>query len=484
MRLVILLLLLLSHNSSNALKAQSATEFLHCLQWSPELAERFVHPDDLAISHRLGIEYQESPAKALISWDLTEATKRRLAQSRIGQHIQIERLDEHYDRLTLFPDDSAFSQSWIFKDGRQTSSILYGVRDWLVRESKYFRFYLSDPSRFHDQNIKDLEAFLIETADLLGLSKSQMRRLESEKIIYCFCSDQQEIRDLTGFSARGMYILSHDLIVSTYSSHLHELAHLLINYRLETPHLYTHPMLLEGFAVAIGGRGGKAPRIHHQLGVFLHRSGWLSINELLGANSFAQQNASMSYPGSAPYNRFLIEHLGIESYLDLYLESGGDAEYVSQLQLPRERLPDETSWQAYLDAQPTIGVVVPATDENALADSPTLFQRDPDRDRYRFVLPEMAVIGDGAVAPGYTSFLFEELVPDRSFPGGRYLFQCSPVEIGLYDLYTNTMIGHYAATFAKSPTEVPTSNGQFDFFVDAKLFESEIDESTFTIVAE
>ncbi len=55
-----------------------------------------------------------------------------------------------------------------------------------------------------------------------------------------------------------MYVVSHDIVVSTYSAHFHELAHLLMNFKLKQPHLYTHPFFLEGllwpWAVGAGRR--------------------------------------------------------------------------------------------------------------------------------------------------------------------------------------------------------------------------------------
>lgn len=484
MRISILILTLMSIGSAYALTLDQAGEFLQGLRSNPDSAEKFVHPDDLEIARRLGITYPESQAKALISWGLTEEEKWRLSQTTVGRQIRIDPLEDGYFRLILFPGDSVASRTWIFRDGKQTSSILYKVKDWVLRESKYFRFYLSDPSRFHDQNVTELEAFLVKTAELLGVPDFRMEQLENEKIIYCFCQNQEEIRELTGFSARGMYILSHDLIVSTYSSHTHELAHLLIKYRLGTPHLFTHPMLLEGFAVARGGRGGRAPRIQHQLDVYLHRAGWLKPEDLLEAESFAQLNASISYPGSALYNEFLIESLGIEKYLKLYLETGGDAERVSQLRIPAEDLPAESHWLAFLNSQPTIGAVAPMLGAIPPTSGQVLFEIDPDANRYGFALPEIAVLVDGSEVNGYTSFLFEELVPEGSYTGGRYLFRCSHAEVGLYDLFTNTMIGHYAAAFAENPIEVPEKDGLYSFTIEADMFDPDTDPRRFELARE
>ena len=103
-------------------------------------------------------------------------------------------------------------------------------------------------------------------------------------------------------------MVSHDIIVSTFSAHFHELAHLLINYKLQQPHLYTHPFFLEGFAVAVGGRGGKAPAVQQQLGLAMYRSEFVALEDLRRVEGFYGYNASVSYPAAGLYNRFLLEN--------------------------------------------------------------------------------------------------------------------------------------------------------------------------------
>ena len=273
-----------------------------------------------------------------------------------------------------FPTDSTATRNWVFRDGQQVSSILYQVRNWKGIESPHFRFLVSDTTMFHPANIDALEKFLSGTAAWLGMSQADLDLLAREKIIYCFCSNQDEIRELTGFFARGMFILSHDIIVSTFSAHFHELAHLLINFKLKQPHLYTHPFFLEGFAVAVGGRGGKAPDILHQLGLSNLREGWVTIDELKDARSFYQVNASMSYPASGVYNRFLLEKPGAAEYLELYSKYGGGAEAVMTMGLDEGDLPAEESWKQYLKNQPTEGDIRPGPPGHEAAQGPIFFR--------------------------------------------------------------------------------------------------------------
>jgi hypothetical protein len=472
--LVVLLIFQCFQTIAAPLESKEAAAFLQGLLDHPNSMDEFIDENDLEIARRLGISYPEAPCKPLISWDLPAPARDRLRATGLDGQFIIEELDDQYSRLVLFPDDSTATRSWDFRDGKIVSSILNRVGGWNQVDSPHFRFFVSDASLFHKANVKALESFLAETASLLGLSDTDMDRLSKEKIYYCFCRDQEEIRELTGFAARGMYIVSHDIIVSTYSAHFHELAHLLVNYRLKQPHLYTHPFLLEGFAVAVGGRGGKSPEILHQLGLFLHRSGWVSVDELLDATGFYKLNASMSYPGSAPYNRFLLDHLGVSDYLALYARYGGDAQSVSQMRIPRTGLPTEAEWQRFLAEQPHEGAIGPGAVGLETTRGPVAFQPLPDGTHFGFAVPGITLAFDGRPSEGYSSFLFEQFLDDQPYAGERILIRASSKEVGVYDLYTNTMIAHYASGFSDNIEEIPTIDGRYVFHVDRSVFPADL----------
>ena len=469
-----LLLLHVASAQASSLTNENARAFLQCLVDHPESAHDFVGEDDLAIAQRLGISYPEAPSKALISWDLSEPIRELLRQSGIDGRFTIEDLGDGDSRVVLFPRDGTPTRSWVFRDGKLVSSILFRVRGWKQVDSPHFRFFISDTTLFHEANIAALEVFLTRAAALLGFTDADMDRLSQQKIYYCFCSSEDEIRELTGYAARGMYILSHDLIVSTYSAHFHELAHLLMNYRLGEPHLYTHPLLLEGFAVTAGGRGGKSPAILHQLGLGLHRAGWMSPDELLDTGSFRQLNASMSYPGSAPYNRFLLEYLGVAGYLELYARYGGDASAVSGMTIRKSELPPDAAWRRFLDEQPRTGSVTPGVGGLDVGADTFTFRPLPAGAQFGFAVPGITLALAGPAPAGYRSFLFEELLGDQPYAGERYLIRASAEEVGVYDLFTNTMIAHTAMAISGDPEDIPFIAGRYVFSVDRAVFPEDL----------
>ncbi|MCK4538861.1 MAG: hypothetical protein KAV42_08720 [Candidatus Krumholzibacteria bacterium] len=463
--------------SAAPLDIDGANAFLQQLLDDPGSIDRFISDDDRAIAGRMGITYIEAPCKPIISWGLSKKAFGQLIEVGVTGQFRVDELEEDFFRLTLFPDDSLLTQSWIFKGDRLVSSILYETRGWKQIDSPHFRFFVSDTTLFHPANITALESFLEKTALLLGLPESDMEMLAKEKIYYCFCGDQEEIRRLTGYPARGIYILSHDIVISTYSSHFHELAHLLMNLRLKQPHLITHPLLLEGFAVAAGGRGGRSRAILHQLGLQLHRAGWISPGELLATADFYQLDASMSYAGSAGYNAFLMENMEIEQYLELYAKYGGSALEVSKMRIDESELPLEVEWQRYLAEQPIEGTLVPGAEGFDAGSGPVTFQQLPDSRYFGFAVPEVFLVSD-EVAPagyqtGYRSFLFEELLPGQPYAGERFLIRASSVEVGVYDLFTNNMIAHYTAGLSADNIEIPVVDGLFFFRVDRSVFLAE-----------
>lgn len=450
-----------------------ATAFLEALLAHPDSMADFLDTDDLAIANRLGISYPEAPCKPLISWGLSEQEGELLDEEGLDGQFVIQDLDGDYSRLTLFPDGPLASHSWIFRDGRVVSSILYGIGNWRRIDSEHFRFFVSDTTLFHPANIEALESFLTDTAVLLGMTQADLDRLARNKIYYCFCSSTEEIEELTGFQARGMYILSHDLIVSTYSAHTHELAHLLMNYTLQTPHLYTHPFLLEGFAVAVGGRGGKAPDILGQLGVSILKSGWLELEGLLDTQGFYRENASMSYPGTGVYNRFLLEDLGSTDYLELYDRYGGSGQAVLTMRIDNGDLPDQVLWLRYLEEQSAAGAISPGAPGLEQSEGTIAFQPDSAGTRISFAVPRTSLAFEGPPAEDYRSFLFEELQEGEPYAGQRYFVRASGAEAAVYDLYTNTMLAFFSTGFSPDPVEIPEMDGRYFFQVDASVFSGE-----------
>ena len=182
----------------------------------------------------------------------------------------------------------------------------------------------------------------------------------------------------------------------------------------------------------------------------------------------------MSYPGSAPYNRFLLEELGSEGYLELYARYGGDFPSVSRMRIKGAELPPEAAWQKYLAGQPAEGAIGPGAVGIDPTSGPVAFQPLTDDAHFGFAVPAITMASYGEMSAGYRSFLYEEFFDDQSYAGERILIRASLGEVGVYDLYTNTMIAHYASGFSATITEIPTVDSRYVFHVDRSVFPNDL----------
>lgn len=245
-----------------------SNKFIDALIYNkPEITD-YVNKGELENSRRLGIQYNGVKNKFLIGNDIPEEIKAGIKSGKFKYDVSEKSLEDSFTEVTFKSPDANYSKVFYFDDGFVTSST-YVSRNWVKKESKYFSFSIQEPKYFNDYCIKRLDQFVDMVADTLGFTITEKRILEKEKIGYVFCADENEVKNITGFSAKGMAMLGTDEVVTSYQTHFHEVAHILINYKLKNLGLYTLPFFMEGFAVAMGGRGGMAPRVVTDLGYYL-----------------------------------------------------------------------------------------------------------------------------------------------------------------------------------------------------------------------
>ena len=224
------------------------------------IVEQIQDSQEQAFPHRLGTSYQTDTPKFLISYLPSEKLRLKALNKEITYELSYKALEENYGSLTLQFDDPHHSQfTYYFYTDSYVSPITFFTRNWKVIESKYFQFRVEDPTQFNEFSIAALDAFVDSCGAILTLSNEDMAMLAREKILYVLTESEQSIKNITGYASRGQYNLAYDAVISTYNAHFHEVAHLLINFKIRRPKLYTHPFLQEGIAVALGGRGGLSP---------------------------------------------------------------------------------------------------------------------------------------------------------------------------------------------------------------------------------
>ena len=433
---------------------------------------RHVLPAELKLARRLGITYPAVANKFLIGFDFDTATKAKLRSGEIRGSRSVERLPDGFSRLTVKLDGSHQQRVFYFKNGAFVTPVWYFARNWKRVESKHFSFRLSDGHQLHPEAITALEKFFTDASKLLELSAAEERLAEKEKIIYVLCSDEDEIERLTTFRTRGITLLSYDYIVTTYSCHFHEVLHLLINFKLKSAPLFTHPLLQEGFAAGFGGRGGIALNSVLQSGVFLHDTKFLQYKELLSARQMLDNDASLTYPVSGLYVRFLMKTIGLKGFLSLYSKFSTTLNGVNTLVLDEKDLPPDDLWNRFVDSvrnQPDMTFTPPAGNVNPLV-SDSVASLASQGKFYRVRMRGSFALRPENIVSGYASRVFKEALPLSEYRGERYLFIADTNEVTVYDVYLNTSIAAFSSGFTVPPQKPKWENGWCEFWIRKNVF--------------
>lgn len=424
-----------------------AHEFIDALVSRDPRLPSFVQSDELKLSNRLGTTYEGIDFKFLVGYDIDPSIRRGIESNHLTYTVRIDSLDGECDLMTASVASKDYSRSFYFRDGLMVSPVSYHTRHWHRVTTDHLIFVVDDTSSFNQYSARRLEKFVGSMADLLEFTYSQRSRLAAEKILYVLCRDENEIERVCGFKTLGMFVLAYDCVVTTYNCHYHEILHLLMNFKLGTLPLYTHPFLQEGFAVAFGGRGGKEPRVILELGHFLQRSGMLDYKALLRRDEFLQQDASFSYPLAGLYNLFLVKTVGINSYVDLYRKYSVNEAGLSGMSVAHKDLPDSSKWMSYLDGMDTSGTI--------------FFDERSRRGRFFQVRDSLALAIDDSLdgVPHWVR---------------KYRITATENEIRVANLLSRNLIADYAASLSWPPQAIPKRDGAFQFYVDESVFDEPV----------
>ncbi len=458
---------------SQTLEKQEAEKFVRDLVWRRDSLAYWFDQSGVRTARRLGIEYEGVEYKNLIGYDIDDSVRAMVRTRGLGHSMTIDSLDDGCALVTISYDGLQGSWRFYFKGNRCMSPLDYLTRGWKTFESDHFRFVVSDSSLFNPYCSGELEAFVHRMAEMLSFREEEMRTLKREKIYYYLCRDEDEIEKLTGFRTRGICNLAYDAVASVFPAHLHELTHLLVNFKLRSLPLFTHPFLQEGLAVAFGGRGGMAPGVLKSMGRFLYASGLADLPALLNKGEFEQLDASISYPASGLYNMFLIETRGMQSYLALYRRHSGAAGDRAAVQIDPDELASDPAWKLYLKKSTKAEVILLEDQTNHARSlyADTSASVSEDTNGYHFLLRDFLLLPPRGSLRGLRSKKFEEYFPGREYRGEKYLVRAKQDEISVYNLLTDDLIASYAAAFAMPPARVRLVEGKYAFSIWKGVFE-------------
>lgn len=474
---VILIFFAAGNAYAQNLSERDAEKFLNLLINESDELVNFVDKNELRLSQRFEISYPDVKFKFLISNDMDSSIKFRIRNQELKYEYKIRNIDDDLSILKLIIPSIKSSQEYFFLNSKLISKPSFYARKWIHIKSRFFEFFISRNDLTNDYAAAKLDSFVLNALHLLQFNEAEILKLEKEKIHYFLCSDESEIEQLTGYKARGLYFLAYDYIISTYNSHYHEVLHLLMNYKLRSISLYTLPFLQEGFAAGYGGRGGLDVAVILDMGYFLSQNGFIDHKSLLSKKEFDQTDASMSYPVSGLYTRFLIQSNGIEKFIEHYRKYSVTVSQIDNLKINITELPEETEWIKFLSASRNTLIKIRDFNDDEFkksvieADEVKVFETD---DEYLFMLKKDAFI-NGSVPPGnYRSNLFTELFPGRIYKGEKYIIRASTEEISVYNVLTNILIAKYVRSFSADNEPVQQKAGFFVFTLQKKLFDEPI----------
>lgn len=471
------LLIIIPVNSfSQNLTQERGKEFIISLIENRDDLEDFALEEELDFSKRLNISYKGIKHKFLISYDIDPLIREGIRTKTLDYELKIEKLSENYSRLIFLVPEKNYKICYYFKGQFLISPIYYYTEDWKRLEYKYFTILLSDTTLFNEYSAQKLEKYTDQIFDLLQIEPKKLENLRKSKVSYILCKNEDEIERLTGFRTRGIYILAYDYIVTTFNCHYHELLHLLINFKLQKLPLYTHPFLREGFAVAIGGRGGKEPEVILDLGLFLAKSDMIDIKSLISKDGFYRYDVSLSYPMSGLYNYFLIEEFRPGQYLNLYNKySGRDAKIMNSI-IDENDLPSLLKWENFLTRYAENKSIDFKSNHENLKQ---IFQKDnikiaENNDYYHFRLKDTILLSTKNPLQKYKSKKCKEILPEYSYNGEKYLINANSNEISIFNLYTNNLIAKFVSSFSIPVKNVPQKRGLWEFSILKTVFDENI----------
>jgi len=428
--------------------------FFHSLIFDNIINKNFIDENDLNYSQRFRINYLNEE-KFFIGYDIGKGIKEKIKSGILKYFISEQGLEDDYSKGIITIPEINYSKEFYFLSGKLINPIKYYTRNRKKLSSRYFDFLITDEKLFNEYCAEKLDSFIESTGDILKLSEDDKTVLSKEKILYVFSKDQDEIKSITGYASRGQFIVNYDAVATTYSCHFHEVAHFLINYKLKNLPLYTVPFLQEGFAVALGGRGGQSANVLNDIGYYLIKNNISDYKNLFETDGFKNEDATISYPLAGLFSKYLIGK-NIEDYLNIYKSLSGSFEEINRIKLNSINSNILSDFESYLREYKYSGNIAFSGKCNFL---------EIKSDRSFFLTPDNPY-------RNYASGKFIEIFKEREYKGEKYYFAINEKEINIYNLYSNELIASYVNSFTQNPVKYFTGS-EYIFFISESLLDED-----------
>ena len=449
---------------------------------------------ELAASERLGIVYADLPFKLdsssllVLEKDLCQSGDIDVSVDGITGDTSSARLRYRLragdESATITYHATATADGWRF-----VSPVAALSAGWPRKQTEYLDLRIQPSSTISDAALRRLDRFVAETCARLAVAPTRMDLLRHEKLGYYICDDAT-VEEIVGAPTRGVALLQTDAVVTSEPCHLHELAHLLVNFALQDLPLYTLPFVQEGTAVALGGRWGRAPEVMGSLGRFTLQEGFLAVEDLFTWHGFHENSPDLTYAPSGVLIDFLLDRLGGERFLALYRRLSGALDDLRLLErrVVRERILTaagcdwrqlQSDFERFMEDQTCGGIRTDVASEgkvlaNTHGDGLTVtvsiqgpwLEWVVESDEPP-VTGALLIFGSQGAA---TSRLFAEQFPGRIHAGEQMAIVFSSAEVGLYDFRTDLLLAKYVSGFCPTHTIVADHGRRLAFDIRRDLF--------------
>lgn len=444
----------------------------------------YIDASELHTSNRLGITYTNTPIKFLLNYNVPEEVKSSIINGSKKFHADVHRLEDDYTVLEFALHNKSYSTKFYFKDGKCIAPVTYFSRNFTKDSSDYFTYYISNPIHFNAYCEQDLDEFATQMLDIMMFSDDEKKFLAQNKIIYVLCNNETEISNIIGQNARGIYLVANDAIVSIYNTHYHEIAHLLMNYKIKNNVQPCHYFFLEGFATAFGGRGGLSTLTLFPVAQFSINTGFVNVKSLLSMKDFASEDASITYPVAGFYSLDLFLNKGFDEYLKTYLKFSGNFDYLNSIDSTNTTLPfynEFLSEASNIIPNPIKIDVNKSAFIEKIIDEPDFKAYVKDEDCL-ILLKNNLLLKTPDESFNYISKVFTEKFPGREYLTYHYLIEVNSQRVGIYDLFNNNLIYSYNKGFDMQQREVSKDGEYYMFSIPSRLFDKNISDYDFKTI--
>jgi hypothetical protein len=475
-RIAIFVLFTFTMLSAQPTREQFVDGFMKKLVQDPPALVHYADESSKQKAGRFHISYTDVTTKILAGDEIPLKLRNLIMKGEIELLHKIENLPQNFFRVEVTIPGNGYKKYFYFENFKLVAPSKYLTLYWTKYETEYIDFYVREKKHFNSYSGFQLGRTLGGIMKLLGFTEEEKELLRKNKLVYIVALNEKNVGEFSGIEGKGAFLPAWDEIITSTPYNLNGLAEQLIRIKLSKMKL-TGPKLFEkGFAAAVGGISPRSSGLVTKLGLFLQKSGMLDVASLSEDSSFVQNDPSFTYPLAAAYNKFLLDKLGARDYLRLYIQkntpndklmAGNSVEAVVPFLDEFRKLAEET------EAEKNIMV------EDINDTLPLLYEGEMVRvfdggDYYwfhskgSFALTETPGIND------YTSKLFKEVVPTRSYEGEKYLINVTREDVIIYNLYNDTVIDAHYKFVDKQP--VAGVSNLYRFRVKKTLFEEPLTE--------